>query len=135
MPDQVDEPGHDPETPGQGGEPRGDEDLAHPAPAPFKHTRWQRLIRDLYKLYGPAQTGVPPYATPEEREAWRLANLPQTAETKRTSTAPPGYRMVEYKDGQGYLHRSLVPITPPSEVTEQPEPSRTEGPCEDARQE
>ena len=127
MPDQVDEPGHSPGTPGQGGEPGGDEDLARPAPVPFKHTRWQRLIRDLYKLYGPAQTGVPPYATPEEREAWRLANLPQTAETKRASTAPPGYRMVEYKDGQGYLHRSLVPDGDQPVADKPPEPPQPMG--------
>jgi hypothetical protein len=128
MPDQVDEPGHNPETPGEGGEPGSDKDGARPSPAPFKHTWWQRLIRDLYKLYGPAQTGVPPYATPEEREAWRLANLPQTAEAKRTSTAPPGYRMVEYKDGQGYVHRSLVPDSEPPVADRPPEPPQPNGP-------
>src|SRR4051812_47969843 len=37
------------------------------APAPFKHTRWQNFIRDMWLVLGPAQTGLPPYATAEER--------------------------------------------------------------------
>src|SRR3954453_13909448 len=91
-----------------------------PEPAPFKHTPWQNFIRDIFMMFGPAQTGLPPYATPEEREAWRLANLPETPHGQRESTVPPGYQIVEYRDGQGYLHRSLVPITPPATVTKPP---------------
>src|SRR3954453_20634087 len=94
------------------------------APAPFKPTRWQHFIREMWLVLGPPQTGLPPYATPEEREAWRLANLPQP-QGERKSTAPPGYRMVEYRDGQGYLHRSLVPITPPA---------KADGPSADTQQ-
>ena len=41
-----------------------------------QHTRWQRLLRDVFKILGPAQTGLPPYATPEEREAWQRGNAP-----------------------------------------------------------
>jgi hypothetical protein len=82
-----------------------------PAQTPFKHTRWQALYRALFQVYGPAQTGLPPYATPEEREAWLRANPPQP---QTRTPAPPkrGYQVVEYRDGQGYLHRSLVPVPP-----------------------
>src|SRR3954447_9669189 len=92
------------------------------APAPFTHTRWQNFIRDMWLVLGPAQTGLPPYATPEEREAWRLANLPEPAAGERKSTPPPGYRVTEYKDSQGYTHRSLVPITPPPTTEKPPQP-------------
>jgi hypothetical protein len=92
------------------------------APAPYKHTRWQNFIREMWLILGPAQTGLPPYATPGEREAWRLANLPIAPEAKRTSEAPPGYRITQYTDGQGYTHRSLVPITEPRTAEKPGEP-------------
>lgn len=117
MPDQVDEQSQDPATPEQGRGAGSGESPAPSAPVRFKHTRWQRFVRDVYQLYGPAQTGLPPYATPEERESWRLATVPETPETTRPSTAPPGYRMVQYRDSQGYLHRSLVPDTEPPATT------------------
>src|SRR3954453_7216442 len=98
-----------------------------PEPAPFKHTPWQNFIRDLFMMFGPAQTGLPPYATPEEREAWRLANLPQPPAAERKSTPPPGYQITEYKDSQGYLHRSLVPITSPAAATNRPELRQVDG--------
>ena len=127
MADRVDEPGQDPQPRPQDDEADRDESAARPAPAPFKHTRWQRLIRDLYRLYGPAQTGLPPYPTPEEREAWRRANRPQPKERK-PAPPPPGYQITEYRDGQGYVHRSLVPITPPPVPAKQSEPPQTEEP-------
>ena len=112
MSDEVDPPGQDPQAPRQGDGLGRDGGEAHAA-APFKHTWWQRLIRDLYRLYGPAQTGLPPYATPEEREAWRIANRPEPKESK-PALPPPGYEIAEYRDGQGYVHRSLVPKTLPA---------------------
>ncbi len=91
------------------------------APAPFKHTRWQNFVRDMWLLLRPAQTGVPPYATPEEREAWRQATLAEPLDAARTSKPPTGYRITEYRDAQGYLHRSLVPDAPP-EAAADPKP-------------
>jgi hypothetical protein len=123
MADEVDEPGQDPATPRQG-DLRRRGDTGAPS-APFKHTRWQKLIRSLFKLYGPAQTGLPPYATPQEREAWRQANRPQPKERK-PAAPPPGYEITEYRDGQGYVHRSLVPITPPPLHAKQPETEQTD---------
>src|SRR3954468_2975888 len=97
-----------------------------PEPAPFKHTPWQNFIRDLFMMFGPSQTGLPPYATPEEREAWRLANLPEPPLAERKSTPPTGYRITEYTDSLGHRHRSIVPITPPSASRKQPERPRTQ---------
>jgi hypothetical protein len=77
------------------------------------HIRRQLFVRDMYQPFGPAHTGLPPHASPQERESWRLANAPETPQTKWPSTAPPGYRVAQYRDGQG-LHRSLVPDTKPS---------------------
>ena len=119
MAEHAGEPGQDPQTPQQADEPSRADPPAQPPPPPFKHTRWQRLIRNLYQLYGPAQTGLPPYATPGEREAWRRANRPQPKERK-PAPPPPGYQITEYRDGQGYVHRSLVPITPPEAARKQP---------------
>jgi hypothetical protein len=121
MTDQVDKPDEESfgeheswEAAGRAdGAPETDITKGQEGPAPFGHTRWQNFIREMWLILGPAQTGLPPYATPEERETWRLANLPQPSETTRASTAPPGYRITEYTDGQGYVHRSLVPTTPP----------------------
>src|SRR3954454_22964835 len=96
-------------------------------PAPFTHTRWQNFIRDMWLVLGPAQTGLPPYATPQEREAWRLATLPQRPAAERKSTPPPGYQITEYKDSQGYVHRSLVPITSPAAAMNRPEPRQADG--------
>ena len=78
---------------------------------PFQHTRWQRFVRELFKIYGPAQTGLPPYPTPAEREAWRQANAPK-AKAPAPVAPLPGYQVTEYRDGQGYVHRSLVPVAP-----------------------
>jgi hypothetical protein len=102
-----------------------------PEPAPFKHTPWQNFIRDLFMMFGPAQTGLPPYATPEEREAWRLANLPESSRAEHKSTAPPGYRIVEYTDSQGYLHRSLVPVAPSPAAPKPPERAQSDEPRPD----
>jgi hypothetical protein len=42
--------------------------------------------------------------------------------------------MVEYKDGQGYLHRSLVPDTEPPVAEKLPEPPQPTGSSGDAQQ-
>jgi hypothetical protein len=88
----------------------------------------------MWLLLGPAQTGVPPYATPEEREAWRQATLAEPLAAARTSEPPAGYRITEYRDAQGYLHRSLVPDTPPE--AGDPKPAAAPGAAaDDASQE
>ena len=51
---------------------------------------WQRFYRFLWRFLGPAQTGLPPYATAEEREKYSPA---QPAEAGGRERAPPGYRL------------------------------------------
>jgi len=72
------------------------------------HTRWQSFLRDVFKLLGPAQTGLPPYPTPEEREAWQRANAPLPPPRPSEKLVPPGYRIRQYTDGSGVVHRSIV---------------------------
>jgi hypothetical protein len=103
------------------GRDRPDEEPSERARA-FHHTRWQSFVRGLFKVFGPAQTGLPIYPTPEEREAWRLGNQPEAPVSEHTNTAPPGYRIVEYRDAQGLRHRSLIPIASPPGVGRPPEP-------------
>ena len=74
------------------------------------HTRWQRFVRFLFRFLGPAQTGLPPYATPAEREALRRGSMARPA---RSSDPPPGYQVRIYTDAQGIVHRTLVPVESP----------------------
>jgi hypothetical protein len=70
---------------------------------------WQRVYRFLWRFYGPAQTGLPPYATEEEREAYRLRNQPKPPAVREP---PPGYRFLVYTDPNGVPRRALIPIEP-----------------------
>jgi hypothetical protein len=58
---------------------------------------------------GPAQTGLPPYATAEEREEYQRRNQPRPP---AVSEAPPGYRFLVYTDPNGVPRRALIPIDP-----------------------
>lgn len=111
MADQVDEPREDSAATEEGQGVSSGKSSAPSAPVPFKHTRWERFNRAMYRVFGPAQTGLPPYATPEERERFRLAHLP---ENRRPRSAPPGYLLRQYRDGQGHLHHYMVPDTGPT---------------------
>ncbi|MFN8074707.1 MAG: hypothetical protein U0Q15_04695 [Kineosporiaceae bacterium] len=71
------------------------------------HTRTQRLYRFLFRFYGPAQTGPPPYATPEEVRRWEESRRAPAAEPT-ASQPPPGYRVVRYTDEAGTVHHSIV---------------------------
>ena len=70
---------------------------------------WQRVYRFLWRFFGPAQTGLPPYATTEEREEYRRRNQPKTP---GVSEPPPGYRFMVYTDPNGVPRRALIPIDP-----------------------
>jgi hypothetical protein len=70
---------------------------------------WQRFYRFLWRFLGPAQTGLPPYATEEEREEYRRRNQPKPASV---SEPPPGYRFMVYTDPNGVPRRALIPIDP-----------------------
>jgi hypothetical protein len=88
-------------------------------------TPWQRFYRFLWRFMGPAQTGLPPYATAEEREEFRRRNQPRPP---AVSEPPPGYRFLVYTDPNGVPRRALIPIDPaaPAEApaaTNAPEPS------------
>jgi hypothetical protein len=72
-------------------------------------TPWQRIYRFLWRFFGPAQTGLPPYATAEEREEYRRRNQPKPA---AVSEPPPGYRFMVYTDPNGVPRRALIPIDP-----------------------
>ena len=76
-----------------------------------QHTRWQSFLRDIFRMLGPAQTGLPPYATPEEREAWRRANAPLPPPRPSEQLVPAGYRIEQYTDGSGVVHRSIVKVS------------------------
>jgi hypothetical protein len=101
---------------------------------------WQRFYRFLWRFMGPAQTGLPPYATVEEREEFRRRNQPRPP---AVSEPPPGYRFLVYTDPNGVRRRALIPIDPtaPGEApaaTEMPEatdaPAATTAPAHpDAR--
>jgi len=80
---------------------------------------WQRFYRFLWRFLGPAQTGLPPYATAEEREEYRRRNQPKPA---AVSEPPPGYRFMVYTDPNGVPRRALIPIDPAA-PGEAPNPS------------
>src|SRR3954447_10743584 len=44
---------------------------------------------------------------------------------------PTGYRIVEYTDSQGYLHRSLVPVAPSPAAPKPPERAQSDEPRPD----
>lgn len=75
---------------------------------PRPHTRMQRFYRFLFRFYGPAQVGPPPYATPEEVRRWEESRRPTAATPPVASQAPPGYRVVRYTDEAGTVHHSIV---------------------------
>jgi hypothetical protein len=70
---------------------------------------WQRVYRILWRFFGPAQTGLPPYASAEEREEYRRRNQPKPP---AVSEPPPGYRFMVYTDPNGVPRRALIPIDP-----------------------
>jgi hypothetical protein len=80
---------------------------------------WQRFYRFLWRFLGPAQTGLPPYATAEEREEYARRNQPKPA---GVSEPPPGYRFMVYTDPNGVPRRAIIPIDPaaPGEAPETP---------------
>ncbi len=95
-------------------EPSEGDETASGAGLPLrKHTRRQKIVRELFKFFGPAQTGLPPYATPAEREAWRRANAPLPTTPTPKNLAPPGFRLTTYTDASGVVRRSLVPDPDP----------------------
>lgn len=71
-----------------------------------QHTRGQRLYRFLFRFFGPAQVGPPPYATAEEVRRWEASR--KQAPEPTASVAPPGYKVVRYRDDSGTLHSSIV---------------------------
>jgi hypothetical protein len=81
---------------------------------------WQRLYRVLWRFFGPAQTGLPPYATAEEREEHRRRNQPKPAAVREP---PPGYRFMVYTDPNGVPRRALIPVDPAAPA----QPTQTEG--------
>ena len=72
-----------------------------------EHTPWQRFYRLLFRFFGPAQTGLPPYPTPEERAEYERRNQPRTP---TVAQPPPGYRFLVYTDPNGVPRRAMVPI-------------------------
>src|SRR5690242_13425479 len=70
---------------------------------------WQRVYRILWRFFGPAQTGLPPYAAAEAREEYRRRNQPKPP---AVSEPPPGYRFMVYTDPNGVPRRALIPIDP-----------------------
>ncbi len=74
-----------------------------------EHTRWQRFYRFLYRFYGPAQTGLPPYPTAEERAEFERRDRRRAPDV---SEPPPGYRFMVYTDPNGVPRRALIPIDP-----------------------
>ncbi|MCX6461463.1 MAG: hypothetical protein NTZ03_14290 [Actinobacteria bacterium] len=76
-----------------------------------EHTGWQRIYRSLFRVFGPAQNGPPPYATDDELEAYRASMVPPVARTD--VGPPPGYRYTHYTDAGGIEHRAVVRDTRP----------------------
>jgi hypothetical protein len=92
-------------------------------------TAWQRFYRFLWKFLGPAQVGLPPYATAQEREEYERRNRPRTP---TASEPPPGYRFMVYTDPNGVPRRAIIPVdagTPPPPAA----PGELTGPDDTAR--
>ena len=66
----------------------------------------KRVYRALFRFYGPAQVGPPPYASEAELQRYRDGLAPQPTPT--ASAAPPGYRIVRYRDDTGTMRNTLV---------------------------
>ena len=77
-----------------------------------QHTFGQRLVRTLFVFFGPAQNGPPPYATPEELQAYREGVAPRTP---TPPAAPDGFRVREVTGEDGVTRRYLThePEQPP----------------------
>lgn len=71
------------------------------------HTRWQRFIRFLFRYMGPAQTGLPIYASPDERRVYE-ADRASRPDSRVRAEPPPGYEVRVYTDPGGTVHRSIV---------------------------
>ena len=71
-----------------------------------QHTRLQRVYRGLFRLFGPAQQGPPPYATEAEIAEYRASMEP--AANRGEPQAPKGYRFTHYTDGSGIEHRAVI---------------------------
>ncbi len=91
--------------------PRKDEPKGAPTTSSRRHSLGQRIFRDLYGFMGPAQVGPPPYATPEELEAYarEMAPVPPTRKAP-----PPGYHFVYYTDPNGTPRRMIAKDAAPS---------------------
>jgi hypothetical protein len=70
-------------------------------------TRGQRVYRFLWRFLGPAQVGLPPYATAEEKAEFRARNQPRTPTPREP---PSGYRFMVYTDPNGVPRRALIPL-------------------------
>lgn len=71
----------------------------------MSHTRGQRLARFLWRFYGPAQTGLPPYPTQDEVQRYRDSLKPPRPVAR---DVPAGFHVEVYTDSTGTTHRSLV---------------------------
>jgi len=74
------------------------------------HTRLQRIYRGLFRVFGPAQQGTPPYATDAELAEYR-AGMATPAGSREPQT-PVGYRFTHYTDERGLEHRAIVRVDP-----------------------
>lgn len=70
-----------------------------------QHSIGQRLTRFLFRFFGPAQNGPPPYATAEEVDEYRQSMQPRAV---IPPSAPAGFSFREYTDSEGVVHRYLV---------------------------
>ncbi len=64
------------------------------------------MYRGLFRLFGPAQQGPPPYATDAEIAEYRASMEP--AANRGEPQAPNGYRFTHYTDGSGIEHRAVI---------------------------
>ncbi len=71
----------------------------------MSHTRGQRIARFLWRFYGPAQTGLPPYPTAEEQQRYQESLKPPP---RAQRDLPAGFHVEVYTDSTGVKHRSLV---------------------------
>jgi hypothetical protein len=68
----------------------------------------RRLIRALFRVVGPAQVGLPPFASDEEKARY-LADRARASAPPAPSGArdhvPPGYHLETYVDESGVTRR------------------------------
>jgi hypothetical protein len=70
------------------------------------------MIRALFKVIGPAQVGLPPFASEEEKaryDADRAKGSAPTAPGTADDHVPPGYHLVTYVDESGVKRRVARP--------------------------